>query len=107
MSASPFGQSVAAMRAAMLTRSELSNGAVAGSAGVAVVSFAAPFAAPPTVFPLVGLHEGRVVIAVATEVTATQAKLSVQRARGTLLLSSGPFETAPAGTPVQILATGR
>ncbi|MEN3212239.1 hypothetical protein PUR23_19705 [Methylorubrum populi] len=41
-----------------------------------------------------------------TAQTLTGATVLVKRSRGTLLLTSGPFETAPAGVSVTIKAIG-
>lgn len=44
------------------------------------------------------------------QVTATTLKgatCAVKRSRGTLLLTTGPFEDAPIGTPFRMLVIGR
>lgn len=81
---------------------------VSGVSGTEIV-FSTPFAAAPLVVPLMGwLGNNQIVIPTVAASAVTKAKLlmGAKRSRGTLLLTSGPFEDAPAGTAVQAIVIG-
>lgn len=87
-------------------RIERFSGTVAGAAGLATIPFSPAFAAPPLVRVVEGWLGDQLISGSATAVTAAGATVAVKRSRGTLLLTSGPFEPAPAGTAVTVEAIG-
>lgn len=74
--------------------------------GVATIAFSPPFVAPPAVVPVVAWNGDQRIEPAASEVTASGCKVLLKRSRGTLLLSTGAFETASAGTAGSVLAIG-
>ncbi|RFC65019.1 hypothetical protein DYI37_03900 [Fulvimarina endophytica] len=96
---------IASLRAGQF-QSERITGSVVTAGTAVTVNFAKPFAAPPAVIPVPGWSGDQFVEATATEITATGAKIIVKRSRGTLVLSAGPFENAPAGTAFVVVALG-
>lgn len=86
-------------------RIERYTGTVAGSQGFATVTFPA-FTKAPLGKVVDGWNGEQQVTGMVTATTATTATVAVRRSRGALLLSSGPFEIAPAGTVVMIEVIG-
>lgn len=62
-----------------------------------------PFATAPLVIPVTNWVADQAFYAVAGAVTASSVALTGKRSRGTLLLSSGPFEQALSGDTVKVL----
>lgn len=65
------------------------------ASSVGTVTFNPAFATPPTVIPQQTWVGGQMVSPGVTSVTATGCTLAVMRSRATLLLTTGPFESAP------------
>ena len=78
---------------------------VAGSAGVATITFP-EFSAPPLGKVIDGWSGLTQVTGQVSATTKTTATIDVRRSRGTLLLSAGPYELAPAGTAVTVELIG-
>lgn len=77
------------------------------TAGTAVaVTFAKTYTAPPNVVPVTTGDANSIVIPIIGTITQTGCSVTVVRTRGTLLLSAGPVENAPAGTAFRIVVTG-
>lgn len=87
-------------------RLETVSAKVVGSAGVVTLAFAAPFKKPPVLLPMNVAVGRQLYLGVATSVTETGAVVTLVRSKGTLLLSDGPFEYAPAGTTVSAVVIG-
>ncbi|ORE91013.1 hypothetical protein [Aurantimonas sp. 22II-16-19i] len=102
----PKGDPGTAGTAGRPKRVEHHTGTVSGSQGVAIVTFAPPFAVPPLCTVIDGWEGTQQITGAVTATTTTSATGSVRRSRGTLALSAGPFETAPAGTTVKVQAIG-
>jgi hypothetical protein len=66
--------------------------------------FPTPYTAPPIIVPLPGWSAQQMIIASASAITTTGCTIAVTRSKGTLLLASGPFEAAPAGTTASFVA---
>lgn len=77
----------------------------ANSGGIATFTFSPPYDTPPTVTPFPIWSGDQMYIGQATSITPTTCTVVVKRSRGTLLLSAGPFESAP-NAPVQMLVVG-
>lgn len=88
-------------------RMELVSGAVATAGTAVAITFAKPFVIVPVLVAIPGWAGEQMVEATATEITKAGAKIVVKRSRPTLLLTSGPFENAPAATAFSMLAIGR
>lgn len=86
-------------------RVERYTGTVIGSQGLATVTFPA-FAAPPLGKVIDGWNGDQQITGMVTATTTTTATVAVKRSRGALLLSAGPYETAPAGSVVMIELIG-
>lgn len=76
------------------------------SSGVATFTFSPAFTSPPDIEVVTGWSGDQMIAGGVTAQTLTGATVLVKRSRGTLLLTSGPFETAPAGVSVTIRAIG-
>lgn len=61
----------------------------------------------PVIVPVSRYASDQEFVAVVGAVTATQVTLTGKRSRGTLLLTSGPFEPAVSGDVVEVLVIGR
>lgn len=74
--------------------------------GTRAVTFDPPFINVPTVIPLTGWGANQqMIVPSVSNLTRTGCTLTAMRSRGTLLLTSGPFE--PGGShPVSIVAIG-
>lgn len=79
--------------------------AEANASGVAAVTFDEPFQGAPSIIPVDTWSGNQVIKCSVTSVTASGASLLAKRSKGTLVLASGPFETAP-NTEVKIIAIG-
>lgn len=79
--------------------------AEANASGVATVTFDEPFQGAPYIIPIDVWDGNQVTKCGVTSVNASGASLIAKRSRGTLELSSGPFETAP-NAQVKIIAIG-
>ena len=73
--------------------------------GAGTVTFSPAFSAPPVVEPSITWNGAQMVVASASNVTATGCTITVMRSKGTLVLTSGPFELAP-NTAFRVLALG-
>jgi hypothetical protein len=80
---------------------------ITGVAGTEI-TFATPFAAAaPIVIPIMGwLANDQLVIPTVASVSKTKLLLNAKRSRGTLVLTTGPFENATAGTAVSAVVIG-
>jgi hypothetical protein len=74
------------------------------TAAAGAFTFPTPYAAPPVIVPLPGWSAQQMIIASASAITTTGCTIAVTRSKGTLLLASGPFEAAPAGTTASFVA---
>lgn len=81
--------------------------AVSIANGTATITFSPAFTTAPTVIIRSGWSNDQYVGGGVTAVSATGCTVLVKRSRGTLLLTTGPFETAPAGVAVSVIAIGR
>lgn len=70
------------------------------------IKFTKSFAAPPIVQPSPIWNGTQMVIGQASEVTITGCNVTVMQSRGTLLLTSGPFEVAAAGVTFRMFVIG-
>lgn len=61
----------------------------------------------PVIIPVSRLASDQLFVAVVGSITATQVTLTGNRSRGTLVLTSGPFEAALSGDTVEVLVIGR
>lgn len=86
-------------------RVERYSGTVAETTGFATVTFPA-FSKPPLGKVIDGWNGDQQVTGMVTATTTTTATVAVRRSRATLLLSTGPYEVAPAGTVVMIELMG-
>lgn len=78
----------------------------AGNAsGVASVTFSPPFTSIPTIIPLTGIVGSTVTVGQVISVSKTGCTLQLITSRGTLVLSSGPFQ-AGQGSTLPIVAIG-
>lgn len=85
---------------------ELVTGKVV-TAGVKVaVKFAKTYAAPPVVQPSPTWNGQQLIIGAASDITTTGCNVTVMQSRGTLLLTTGPFENAAAGIAFSMLVLG-
>lgn len=74
----------------------------AGANGAATFTFPTPYTTVPKVLPIESWVGEQMYVAGVVSVTATNVSVVAKRSRGTLLLTTGPFETAPSGSKVQI-----
>jgi len=81
--------------------------ATTNAQGVATFTFSAAFTTAPTVLVRSGWTADQYVGGGVTSTTLTGCTVLVKRSRGTLLLTTGPFETAPSGVSVSVVAFGR
>lgn len=75
------------------------------ASGAGTVNFSSAFASPPTVIPVPTWAGDQMYIAGIGAITAGSVTITSKRSRGTLLLTTGPFETAP-GASVTVVAIG-
>lgn len=78
-----------------------------GAGGSANVTFTKTYTAAPFAIPVTRFAGAQAFIAVPGAPTKTGVAVSGKRSRGTLLLTSGPFEDANAGDIVQFFVIGR
>ena len=79
----------------------------ARTAGAKVpVTFSKPYAVPPEVIGVIGWTGSQVVFGFASDITTTGCNVVVVQSRGTLLLTTGSFENAPAGTTCRMTVLG-
>lgn len=77
------------------------------TAGTAVpLTFTKTYTAPPTVIPIPNWNGTQLITGAAAAVTATGCTFLAMQSRGTLLLTSGPFENAAAGQTFRVLVIG-
>ncbi|WP_268915634.1 collagen-like domain-containing protein [Aureimonas psammosilenae] len=103
------GETGPAGKDAVGPRIERYSGAVVGSAGIATITWAKPFTAPPlgkVIDGWGGANGTQQITGRVTATTTTTATVAVRRSKGTLLLTDGPYEVAPAGTAIEIEVTG-
>jgi len=86
-------------------RVERYTGTVTGGNGMATVTFPA-FASPPMGKVIDGWNGEQQITGMVVSTTTTTASVAVRRSRGSLLLSNGPYEIAPAGSVVMIELIG-
>lgn len=70
------------------------------------IKFTKSFSAPPIVQPSPIWNGTQMVIGQASEVTTTGCNVTVMQSRGTLLLTSGPFEVATTGVNFRMFVIG-
>lgn len=80
--------------------------ATTNASGLATFTFSPAFTTPPDIEVIDGWAGDQMITGGVTAQSLTGAAVQVKRSRGTLLLTSGPFETAPAGVSVTIRAIG-
>lgn len=77
------------------------------TAGTAVpLTFTKTYSAPPVVIPIPQWNGTQMVTGGASSITATGCSFTAMQSRGTLLLTSGPFENAAAGVTFRVLVIG-
>lgn len=77
------------------------------TAGTAVpLTFTKTYAAPPVVIPIPQWNGSQMITGGASSITTTGCTFTVMQSRGTLLLTSGPFENAAAGVTFRLLVIG-
>lgn len=80
---------------------------ILGVGGVVNVMFTKSYTTLPVLIPVTRFVADQAFIPVLGTPTLTGVTVSGKRTRGTLLLTSGPFESASAGDTVQFVAIGR
>ena len=83
-------------------RLERLQGTVAGSNGIATITFATPFSAPPLGDVVTTWDANQMITGQVTATTTTTATVKVIKSVGVLLINGSPFGVAPAGTVVTI-----
>lgn len=86
-------------------RRVVSLSATANASAIATLTFSPAFTAAPVVLVVDRFVGDQLVTGTVTAVSTTGATITVKRSRGTLLLTSGPFEPAPS-TAVTVIAIG-
>jgi len=86
--------------------SETVNGTVVTAGTAVAVTFAKTYSAVPNVVPVITGDVNTIVIPIIGTITQTGCSVVVARTRGTLLLTTGPIEAAPAATAFRIVVTG-
>jgi len=82
------------------------SGSVA-TAGTAVsLTFAKTYSAPPIVIPIPQWNGTQMITGAAVTVSTTGCTFLAMQSRGTLLLTTGPFENAAAGAAFKVLVIG-
>ncbi|MBC2659824.1 hypothetical protein H7A76_30690 [Pseudomonas sp. MSSRFD41] len=81
--------------------------AVLGAGGLVNVLFTKTYTSPPVLIPVTRFVGDQAFIPVIGVPTLTGVEVTGKRTRGTLLLTSGPFESAAAGDTVQFVVIGR
>lgn len=77
------------------------------TAGTAVpLIFTKTYSAPPVVIPIPQWNGTQMITGGASSVTTTGCSFTAMQSRGTLLLTSGPFENAAAGVTFRVLVIG-
>jgi hypothetical protein len=102
--ATAAGQSVAALPASM--KWEIVT-VTLGAGGTANAAFTKTYTEAPLVLPMTRFVGDQMFAAVVGTPTLTGVSVSGKRSRGTLLLTSGPFEAAASGDVVQFAVLGR
>lgn len=74
--------------------------------GQTTVTFSPAFKSPPLAFLIPTWSGATEICGMVTATTATTATVQLMVSRGTLLLTSGPFQAAPAGTTGLVAALG-
>lgn len=80
--------------------------ATTNASGVATFTFSPAFTAAPDVQVIDGWAADQMIAGGVTAVSTTSCTVQAKISRGTLLLTSGPFQTAAAGVSVTIRAIG-
>ncbi|WP_110995377.1 hypothetical protein [Pseudomonas sichuanensis] len=102
--ATAAGQAVAALAAPM--KWEVIT-VTLGAGGTANATFAKTYTEVPLVLPMTRFVGDQMFAAVAGAASLTGVTVTGKRSRGTLLLTSGPFEPAASGDVVQLAVLGR
>ncbi len=102
--ATAAGQAVANLPAAM--KWEVIT-VTLGAGGTANATFTKTYTEPPLVLPMTRFVGDQMFAAVAGAPSLTGVTVTGKRSRGTLLLTSGPFEAAASGDVVQLAVLGR
>ena len=79
-------------------RIETYTSSAGNASGVASVTFSPAFTTVPTVIPLCRATGATVTVGEVTAITKTGCTLALATSRGTLLLSSGPFQVGQGST---------
>lgn len=85
---------------------EIFESKVATAGTKVAIKFTKAFTAPPIVQPSPIWNGAQMVIGQASEVTTTGCNVTVMQSRGTLLLTSGPFEVAAVGVTFRMFVIG-
>lgn len=80
--------------------------AATNASGVATFTWSPAFTAAPDVQVIDGWSGDQMLTGGVATATLTGATVNVKRTRATLLLSAGPFETAPSGVSITVRAMG-
>lgn len=86
--------------------SETVSGTVVTAGTAVAVTFAKTYSAVPNVTPVITGDTSAIVIPIIGTVTQTGCSVVVARTRGTLLLTTGPIEAAPAATAFRVVVVG-
>lgn len=86
--------------------SETVSGTVVTAGTAVAVTFAKTYSSVPNVAPVITGDVNTVVLPIIGTVTQTGCSVVVARTRGTLLLSAGPIEAAPAATAFRVVVVG-
>jgi hypothetical protein len=76
------------------------------ASGIATIVFSPAFTSLPDVQPITGWNADQMVSGAITNLTLTGCSVTVKVSRGTLALSSGPFQTAGSGVSITVRAIG-
>ncbi|MBN1088115.1 hypothetical protein [Pantoea sp. 1B4] len=85
---------------------EVVSGAVATAGQKVAVTFAKKYSTPPVVLPNAIWNGQQLIQGQASEITTTGCNVTVMQSRGTLLLSSGSFESAAAKAVFSMFVIG-
>lgn len=85
---------------------ETMSGTVVTAGTPVVLTFTKTYSAPPVVIPVPQWNGTQMITGGAGSITRTGCSFTAMQSRGTLLLTSGPFENAAAGVTFRVLVIG-
>lgn len=85
---------------------ETLTGAVVTAGTAVALTFTKTYSAPPVVIPVPQWNGTQMITGGASNITRTGCNFTAMQSRGTLLLTSGPFENASAGVTFRVLVIG-